>query len=82
MKFSFYLILFSVFLNSPLVFAKENLNNIHYSEIAKKRPIELYNNNQRQNSFDSCADLFPKENPKEIIYIKRTIKKGKYIWQI
>ena len=75
MKFSFYLILFSVFLNSPLVFAKENLNNIHYSEIAKKRPIELYNNNQRKNSFDSCADLFPKENPKEtteLTYFKKS----------
>ncbi|WP_446084409.1 DNA/RNA non-specific endonuclease [Acinetobacter sp. 1125_18A] len=74
MKFSFYLILFSVCLNTSLVFAKGNLNDINYSEIVKKRPIELYNNNQKQNSFDSCTDLFPKENPKkttELTYFKK-----------
>ena len=54
MKFSFYLTLSCIFLNTSLVFAKENLNNIYYSDIAKKRPIELYDNNQKQNSFNGC----------------------------
>ncbi|WEI03230.1 hypothetical protein PYR78_13985 [Acinetobacter johnsonii] len=65
MKFSFYLTLSCIFLNTSLVFAKENLNNIYYSDIAKKRPIELYDNNQKQNSFNGCKDLFPKGNPRE-----------------
>lgn len=65
MKFSFYLIIFSICLNSSLVFAKENISGIDYSEIAKKRPIELYSSKQKQNSFDGCSDLFPKKNPKE-----------------
>ena len=64
-KFSFYLTLSCIFLNTSLVFAKENLNNIYYSDIAKKRPIELYDNNQKQNSFNGCKDLFPKGNPRE-----------------
>lgn len=65
MKFSFYLIIFSICLNSSLVFAKENIIVIDYSEIAKKRSIELYSSKQKQNSFDGCSDLFPKKNPKE-----------------
>ena len=65
MKFSFYLIIFSICLNSSLVFAKENIGGIDYSEIAKKRSIELYSSKQKQNSFDGCSDLFPKKNPKE-----------------
>ena len=59
MKFSFYLTLSCIFLNTSLVFAKENLNNIYYSDIAKKRPIELYDNNQKQNpNYDFAEKLF------------------------
>lgn len=74
MKFCFYLILFSFFLNSSLAVAKENIGEIDYSEISKKRPIELYNSKQKQNSFNGCTELFPKEDPKyttELTYFNK-----------
>lgn len=67
MKFSFYLIIFSICLNSSLVFAKENISVIDYSEIAKKRPIGLYSSKQKQNSFEGCSDLFPNNEPSQTI---------------
>lgn len=75
MKFNFSLILCCALLNTPLAFAKESLNKIYYSSTYKKRPIELYNNNQKRNSFDGCKNLFPNGDPREttnLTYFKKS----------
>ena len=66
-KFNLCLILCSLCLIPSVVLAQNSVNSSDDLTSTKKKPIDFYSNEQKQNSFAGCAKLFPENNPDNII---------------